>query len=92
MGGCVAPIVWIAVFVVGIVILPLGILSRDSFNTAFLWVIGGSFLLIPLGIVIGLLMLSPECPVCGSSMYDLDSAEGRRALAERERYRNSGPP
>ncbi|MDE2939891.1 MAG: hypothetical protein OXR67_13405 [Chloroflexota bacterium] len=87
-----APAVWIAMFVVGLVILPLGLLSRDSFNTAFLWVIAGSFLLIPLGIVIGLLMLSPECPACRSTMYDLDSPEGRRALAERERYHNSRPP
>ena len=87
-----APILWIAVFVVGLVILPLGLLSRDSFNTAFLWVIGGSFLFIPLGIVIGASLPSPECPACGSTMYDLDSAEGQRVLAERERYRNSRPP
>jgi hypothetical protein len=80
------------VFLVGLVILPLGLLSRDSFNTAFLWVIGGSFLLIPLGIVMGQLLLSPECPVCGSSMYDLGSAEGRRALAQREQYLKSRPP
>ena len=87
-----APIVWIAVFLVGLVILPLGLLSRDSFNTAFLWIIGGSFLLIPLGILVAFSLPSPECPVCGSTMYDLDSPEGQRALAERERYRNSSPP
>jgi len=84
--------VWIAVFLVSLVVLPLGLLSRDSFNTAFLWVIAGSFLLIPLSILVSLWLLSPECPVCRSEMYDLNSAEGRWALAERERYRNSRPP
>ena len=87
-----APVVWIVVFFVGLVILPLGLLSRDSFNTVFLWLIAGSLLLIPLGVVIGSLLTSPECPVCGRSMLDLGSADGRRALAQREQYRNSRPP
>ena len=92
IGGCMAPAVWIVVFLVGLVIIPLGLISRDGYNTIFIWVIVASFLLIPLGILIGASLRSPECPVCGSSMHDLNSAEGRRALAARERYRNSGPP
>ncbi len=87
-----APVLWIVVFLCGLVILPLGFLSRDTYNTAFLWLIGGSFLFIPLGILLGALWHSPRCPVCGNSMHQVDSAAGRQALRAREQFRNSDPP
>lgn len=92
IGGCMAPVVWILVFLAGLVIIPLGFASQEGYNRVFLWIIGGSFLLIPLGILIGASMKSPICPICGNSMLDPNSAEGRQALAARDQRRNSEPP
>lgn len=84
-----APILWIVIFLFGLVIIPLGFASQDGYNKVFLWFIGGSFLFIPLGILIGVRMKSSLCPVCGNSMHSPNSPEGRRALTAREQHRNS---
>ena len=87
-----APILWIFVFLAGLAIIPLGFASQDGYNKVFLWLIGGSFLFIPLGLVIGARMKSPICPVCGDTTHPPNSTEGRRALTAREQHRNSEPP